>query len=74
MLAARRKERVKGREVVLVVSTRERNGLSHCGVPWGTSLARVAVGSNFSEDRIYVSHSGSPNLAVYIMCLVNLNT
>lgn len=52
ILAASRKDRVRGREDVLVVSTRDRNGLSHCGVPWGTSLASVAVGSNFSDDRM----------------------
>ncbi len=74
MLAAKRNDRVNGREDVLVVSTKDKNGLSHWGVPWGTSLASVAEASNFSEDRMYVNQRGSPNLAVNMMCLVSLNT
>lgn len=64
IFAASRKDRVNGREEVLVVSTSERKGLSHCGVPWGTSLARVAGASKLSEDRIYLNQRGSPSLAV----------
>ena len=64
ILAARRNERVRGRDEVLVVSTNDRNGLSHCGVPWGTKLASVAEVSKLRDDKIYVSHKGRPRLAV----------
>ena len=52
MFAARRKERVKGREKVLIVSTSDRNGLSHCGAPWGSRLAIVALVLKCKADKI----------------------
>lgn len=38
IFAASRKDRVIGREKVLMVSTNERKGLNHCGDPEGRSI------------------------------------
>ena len=73
MLAASRKERVSGRERVLRVSTRTRNGVSQDGAPLGARLAVVWVMLNVRADRIIDSHRGRPRLAVNRMCLVKLN-
>ena len=39
MLAARRKDRVRGRTITLVVSIRTKNGLSQSGAPSGRKWA-----------------------------------
>ena len=73
MLAASRKERVSGRESVLRVSTRTRNGVSQEGAPLGERLAVVCMMLNVMAERIIVSHNGKPKLAVNKMWLVRLN-
>lgn len=73
MLAASRKERVSGRERVLKVSTRTRNGVSQDGAPLGERLAVVCVMLNVMAERIMASHRGRPRLAVNRMWLVRLN-
>lgn len=73
ILAARRKDSVSGRTVMLVVSISTRNGLSHPGAPSGNRWARVDIGFDNKLEIIRLSHNGSPNDRVKIRCLDVLN-
>lgn len=73
MLAANRNDRVKGRTIILVVSIRTRNGLSHLGAPSGKKCAIDAFVFLVNLDKIIDNHNGRPNLNVKIKWLDNLN-
>jgi hypothetical protein len=69
MLAARRKDRVIGRTVTLVVSIRTRNGFNQSGAPSGRKCAIDFLIDFMNLDIIIDSHKGSPNTNVKIRCL-----
>jgi hypothetical protein len=72
-LAANRNESVAGRTTILVVSINTRNGFNHSGAPSGRKWAIDALGALVNEDKINLSHKGSPRLNVKIKCLEVLN-
>jgi hypothetical protein len=69
MLAANRKDKVRGRTEILVVSIRIRNGFSHVGAPSGSRCAIVAFGLNAVLEIIIDIHIGSPSSSVNTRCL-----
>jgi len=73
MLAANRNDRVAGRTIILVVSIRTRNGFNQSGAPSGRKWATDALGALVNEERIILSHRGSPRVRVKIKCLDVLN-
>lgn len=72
MLAASRKDRVRGRTRILDVSMRIRNGLSQSGAPSGRRWAIDWRGLNMKEEMIILSQAGSPIDRVMKRCLVGL--
>lgn len=74
MFAASRKDKVRGRTLILIVSMITRNGFNQWGAPPGNSPASHLVGLNTIADIIKASHSGRPNLSVNNKCLEYLNT
>ena len=74
MLAARRKDKVIGRTVILEDSIKTRNGLSQEGAPPGSSMARNFMGAERREERIRLSHKVRPNENVKIRWLDELKT
>jgi hypothetical protein len=73
ILAANRNESVAGRTTILVVSINTRNGFNQSGAPSGRKCAIDALGAFVNEDKINLSHKGSPRLNVKIKCLEVLN-
>lgn len=74
MLAARRKERVRGRAEALDVSTSTRKGFNQEGAPPGRSMAMNFIGREKMEERISLNHSVKPKEKVNRRWLVRLNT
>jgi hypothetical protein len=67
-LAASRNDRVIGRTVILIVSIKIKNGLSHVGAPSGKRCAIKDLGLCNILETIMVSHKGNPNVNVKIKC------
>lgn len=61
MFAANRKQRVNGRNKILIISIITIIGLNIKGVPVGSNLAKKVVIDNFIEDIINANHKGIPN-------------
>lgn len=72
MLAARRKDRVIGRAIFLVVSIRIRAGASQLGVLFGRRRAAVDLGALCKEEIVSISHKGRPNERANIRWLEGL--
>lgn len=72
MLAANRKDRVRGRTKILDDSINTRNGLSQSGAPSGRKCAVAALGLYENLEMIRLNHRGSPNDSVITRCLDNL--
>lgn len=73
MFAARRKDRVIGRTVTLVVSISTKNGFSQSGAPSGRKCATNIFGLNRSLEMISAIHRGSPRDRVNSKWLEVLN-
>ena len=73
MFAASRKDRVRGRTSVLIVSTKIRKGFSQSGAPGGSRFAANFFGAFSREEIIRLSHRGMPKDMVKIRCLVDEN-
>ena len=66
IFAARRKERVTGRAIILTVSTSTRKGFSQSGAPPGRRPARKDFGEYIALERIKESQSERPRGRVKI--------
>lgn len=73
ILAASRKDSVIGRTLILVVSIKIRNGLSHDGAPSGRKCAINCLVLYSILEIIIDNHSGNPSDIVNIRCLDRLN-
>lgn len=73
MLAANRKDSVKGRTMILVVSIKTRNGFNQSGAPSGRKWATDALNDFVNLDNTILSHTGKPIVSVKIRCLDVLN-
>jgi hypothetical protein len=73
MLAANRKDSVRGRTVILVDSIITRNGFNQSGAPFGRKWAINIFGNFNSLDIIIDIHVGSPSDRVKIRWLDVLN-
>lgn len=69
ILAARRKDSVAGRTVMLTVSVSVRNGFNQSGAPSGSRAAIKEEMFFVAELMIIVSHKGRPNVRVKIRWL-----
>ena len=69
ILAASRKDKVRGRTLILIVSIRTRKGFSQWGAPPGRSLATHLEVLKVIADMIRANHKGRPNLRVNKRCL-----
>jgi len=72
ILAASRKDKVRGRTVTLVLSMMIRNGFSQSGAPSGRKWAVVFFGSLDRDEVMNLIHIGSPRVKVKIRCLDRL--
>ena len=72
ILAANRKDKVKGRTRMLVDSIIIRNGFNQLGAPSGSKWAIVAFIFLADDDIINDIHIGKPIDNVMIRCLDNL--
>jgi len=74
MLAASRNDRVIGRNKILTVSIRTKNGFNHIGAPPGKRFAAKDEGLNIIAEIIILNQRIAPNLRVNSKCLVVLKT
>lgn len=72
MFAARRKERVEGRTVTLVVSTEAKKGLKNIGTPRGIRWARYCSGWKLKAEQTTANHAVRPKVKVNNRCLEEL--
>jgi hypothetical protein len=73
ILAANRKDNVRGRTMILVVSIKIKNGFNHVGAPSGSKWAIVILNDLNVLDKIKDIHIGNPIDIVKIKCLDSLN-
>jgi len=73
MLAAKRKESVRGRTKTLVVSIRTRNGFNQSGAPSGRKWAVLFLGLWAKLEIIRLNQMGNPRERVNTRCLDVLN-
>ena len=64
MLAANRKDNVKGRTKILIISTITKKGFNQSGAPPGNNLAKKDVGAHVNPEKIKANQNGKPNLRV----------
>lgn len=74
MFAASRKDRVTGRNKILIVSMRTKKGFNHAGAPPGSRDAATEEGENEAPDKISEVQRGRPKAKVKINWHEFLNT